>query len=378
MTALPAVEAITRALATVHDPEIHRPITELNMVKAVDVAADGSVDVAVFLTVAGCPMRDKITTDVTRAVAGVAGVTGVRVALDVMSDEQRKALQTQLRGGQEVREVPFGKPDSLTRVFGIASGKGGVGKSSVTVNLAVAMAADGLAVGVVDADIYGHSIPRMLRVTQAPTKVEDMIMPPSAYGVKVVSIGMFSAGRPVTWRGPMLHRALQQFLTDFYWGDLDILLLDLPPGTGDIAISLGQLIPSAELIVVTTPQLAASEVAERAGAVAIQLRQNVAGVIENMAGLPCPHCGEMVDVFGSGGGGATARALEQTMGVPVPLLASIPIDLRLREGGDTGYPIVLSAPDSPAAQALRSVADRLGHRSRGLVGRPLNLTPVGR
>jgi ATP-binding protein involved in chromosome partitioning len=378
MTTLPAVEAITRALATVSDPEIHRPITELKMVKSVDVAPDGSVDVAVFLTVAGCPMRDRITSDVTRAVSAVPGVTGVRVALDVMSDEQRKALQTQLRGGEPVREVPFGKPGSLTRVFGIASGKGGVGKSSVTVNLAVSMAESGLAVGIVDADIYGHSIPRMLRVTEGPTKVEDMIMPPMAYGVKVVSIGMFSGGKPVTWRGPMLHRALQQFLTDFYWGDLDVLLLDLPPGTGDIAISLGQLIPSAELVVVTTPQLAASEVAERAGAVAIQLRQNVAGVIENMAGLPCPHCGEMVDVFGSGGGGATARALEQMMGVPVPLLASVPIDLRLREGGDNGRPIVLSAPDSPAAVALRGVAEKLGYRSRGLVGRPLSLTPVGR
>ncbi len=378
MTTQPAVEAITRALATVSDPEIHRPITELKMVKSVDVTPDGQVEVAVYLTVAGCPMRDRITTDVTRAVLAVPGVSDVRVVLDVMSDEQRKALQTQLRGGEPVREVPFGKPDSLTRVFGIASGKGGVGKSSVTVNLAVAMAGNGLSVGIVDADIYGHSIPRMLRVTNGPTKVEDMIIPPSAYDVKVVSIGMFSGGKPVTWRGPMLHRALQQFLTDFYWGDLDVLLLDLPPGTGDIAISLGQLIPSAELLVVTTPQLAASEVAERAGAVAIQLRQNVAGVIENMAGLPCPHCGELVEVFGSGGGAATARALEQTMGVPVPLLASIPIDLRLREGGDNGRPIVISAPDSPAAQALRGVAERLGTRSRGLVGRPLSLTPVGR
>lgn len=378
MSTLPAVEAITRALATVVDPEIHKPITELKMVKSVDVTPEGRVEVAVFLTVAGCPMRDRITSDVTRAVLTVPGVTDVRVVLDVMSEEQRKALQTQLRGGEPVREVPFGKPGSLTRVIGIASGKGGVGKSSVTVNLGVAMAEAGLAVGIVDADIYGHSIPRMLRVTESPTKVEDMIMPPSAWGVKVVSIGMFSGGKPVTWRGPMLHRALQQFLTDFYWGDLDVLLLDLPPGTGDIAISLGQLIPSAELLVVTTPQLAASEVAERAGAVAIQLRQNVAGVIENMAGLPCPHCGELVEVFGSGGGAATARALEQTMGVPVPLLASIPIDLRLREGGDNGRPIVISAPESPAAQALRGVAQRLATRSRGLVGRPLSLTPVGR
>jgi len=378
MAVSPTVEAISAALATVSDPEIHKPITELNMVKSVDVRPDGSVDVAVFLTIAGCPLKDKITKDVTAAVGAVPGVSAVRVHLDVMSEEQRKALQTQLRGGDPVKEVPFGKPGSLTRVYGIASGKGGVGKSSVTVNLAVAMAESGLSVGVVDADIYGHSIPRMLRVTERPTKVEDMILPPSAYGVKVVSIGMFSGGKPVTWRGPMLHRALQQFLTDFFWGDLDVLLLDLPPGTGDIAISLGQLIPSAELVIVTTPQLAASEVAERAGTVAVQLRQHVAGVIENMAGLPCPHCGDLIDVFGSGGGAALATALEQTLGAPVPLLASVPIDLRLREGGDSGVPLVLSDPDCPAAKELRGVAERLGHRARGLVGRPLGLSPVSR
>ena len=250
-----------------HDPEIHRPITELGMVKHIDVGADGTVDVAVFLTVSGCPMRDTITPDVTAAVGALPGVSAVDVDLDVMCDEQRKALQTKLRGGQAEREIPFAQPGSLTRVYAVASGKGGVGKSSVTVNLAAAMAAYGLKVGVVDADIYGHSVPRMLGVTGRPTQVENMIMPPSAHGVKVISIGMFTQGNaPVVWRGPMLHRALQQFLADVYWGDLDVLLLDLPPGTGDIAISVAQLVPNAEILVVTTPQLAAAEVAERAGA----------------------------------------------------------------------------------------------------------------
>jgi len=376
-TAPPTVEAITAALATVSDPEIHRPITELGMVKSVDVAPDGRVGVAIFLTVAGCPLRDKITTDVTAAVRRLDGVTAVAVELDVMSDQQRKDLQTSLRGGTPAKEVPFAQPGSLTRVYAVASGKGGVGKSSVTVNLAVAMAANGLKVGIVDADIYGHSVPRMLGTTARPTQVESMIMPPTAYGVKVISIGMFTKDNmPVVWRGPMLHRALQQFLTDVFWGDLDILLLDLPPGTGDIAISVAQLMPSAELIIVTTPQLAAREVAERAGAIALQTRQTIAGVVENMSGLPCPHCGELVEIFGSGGGAWVAEALSRATGTSVPLLGAVPIDVRLREGGDSGRPLVLDDPDSAAAKELRAVADRLGSRARGLVGRSLGLSPV--
>ena len=245
----------------------------------------------------------------TKAVSAVEGVTEVSVVLDVMSDEQRTALRTQLRGNQPEREIPFARPESLTRVYGVASGKGGVGKSSVTVNLAVALARSGLSVGLLDADIYGHSVPRMLGLEdRGPTQVESMLMPPQAYGVKVISTGMFTRGnQPVTWRGPMLHRALQQFLSDVYWGDLDVLLLDLPPGTGDVAISLAQLIPSSEILLVTTPQLAATEVAERAGTIARQTRQNVVGVVENMAYLPCPHCGEQLDVFGSGGGAAVAE-----------------------------------------------------------------------
>jgi ATP-binding protein involved in chromosome partitioning len=377
--AAPSVEQVTAALATVNDPEIRRPITELGMVKDVVVGDDGAVRVAVYLTVAGCPLRDTITKDVTAAVGKLPGVTGVSVEMDVMSDEQRRELQSQLRGGQAEREIPFAQPGSLTRVYAIASGKGGVGKSSVTVNLAASMAAQGLKVGVVDADVYGHSIPRMLGVTGRPTQVEQMILPPVAHEVKVISIGMFVAGNsPVVWRGPMLHRALQQFLADVYWGDLDVLLLDLPPGTGDIAISVAQLVPSAEILVVTTPQQAAAEVAERAGSIAVQTHQHVVGVIENMAWLPCPHCGEKVDVFGSGGGQAVADGLSRTLGAQVPVLGQVPLDTRLREGGDGGVPVVLADPDSPAATVLRGVAQTLSARARGLSGRSLGLSPAGR
>jgi ATP-binding protein involved in chromosome partitioning len=365
-----------RALDSVLDPEIHRPITDLGMVKNVEVGPDGSVRVDVWLTVAGCPMRDTITRNVTAAVSKLDGVSRVQVELDVMSQEQRQALQGKLRGGRPEPEIPFAKPDSLTKVFAVASGKGGVGKSSVTVNLAAALAAAGQKVGVVDADIYGHSVPRMLGVDGRPTQVEQMMMPPSAHGVAVISIGMFTKGNtPVVWRGPMLHRALQQFLADVYWGDLDVLLMDLPPGTGDIAISVAQLLPGAELLVVTTPQLAAAEVAERAGAIATQTHQRIAGVIENMSYLPCPHCGERVEVFGSGGGAAVAEALTRMMGAPVPLLGQVPIELRLREGGDNGMPLVLSEPDSAAGKQLTSIAQTLTGR-RGLAGKRLGLTPV--
>ncbi|MDF3291959.1 Mrp/NBP35 family ATP-binding protein [Streptomyces silvisoli] len=373
---LPATDAVRAALATVNDPEINKPITDLGMVKSVDIAEGGLVRVGVFLTVSGCPLRDKITSLVTDAVSKVPGVTGVEVELDVMSDEQRRELAASLRGGQAEREIPFARPGSLTRVYAVASGKGGVGKSSVTVNLAAAMAADGLKVGVVDADIYGHSVPRMLGADGRPTQVENMIMPPSANGVKVISIGMFTPGNtPVVWRGPMLHRALQQFLADVYWGDLDVLLLDLPPGTGDIAISVAQLIPNAEILVVTTPQQAAAEVAERAGTIAVQTHQKIVGVIENMSGMPCPHCGELVDVFGTGGGQRVAEGLTKVTGTNVPVLGSIPIDVRLREGGDDGRPVVLTDAESPAGSALRTIAGKLGGRQRGLAGMSLGITP---
>ncbi|MEV0681017.1 P-loop NTPase [Actinosynnema sp. NPDC050436] len=374
---LPTVDDVHKALATVQDPEIRRPITDLGMVKSVSVT-DGVVDVEVYLTVAGCPMRDKITADVTSAVSELDGVSSVRVALDVMSDAQRTELRKSLRGGVEEPVIPFAQPGSLTRVYCVASGKGGVGKSSVTVNLAVAMAARGLSVGVVDADIYGHSIPRMLGTEARPTQVEKMIMPPQSHGVKLISIGMFTSGNtPVVWRGPMLHRALQQFLADVFWGDLDVLLMDLPPGTGDVAISVAQLVPNAEILVVTTPQQAAAEVAERAGSIALQTRQRVAGVIENMSWLELPD-GTRMDVFGSGGGQAVASSLSQAVGAEVPLLGQVPLDPRLREQGDAGTPIVLDAPTSTAAQVLTSVAAKLSVRSRGLAGRLLNVSPAGR
>jgi ATP-binding protein involved in chromosome partitioning len=369
-------EAVHAALAGVDDPEIHKPITELGMVKGVTVGADGIAHVAVYLTVAGCPMRETITSRVTAAVEQVPGVRGVRVELDVMSDEQRTALRRSLRGDSAEPVIPFAQPGSLTRVYCVASGKGGVGKSSVTVNLAAAMAARGLSVGVVDADIYGHSVPRMLGSTDRPTKVENMIMPPQAHGVKIISIGMFTPGNDaVVWRGPMLHRALQQFLADVYWGDLDVLLLDLPPGTGDIAISTAQLVPNAELLVVTTPQTAAAEVAERAGSIALQTRQRIAGVVENMSWMELPD-GTRMEVFGSGGGQAVADSLSTALGAPVPLLGQVPLETRLRECGDGGTPIVLAEPDSPAATTLRRIADRLVVRARGLSGRSLNITPA--
>ncbi|GIH12275.1 iron-sulfur cluster carrier protein [Rugosimonospora africana] len=371
--------AIQTALASVQDPEIRRPITDLGMVREVTVDPTGRATIEILLTVAGCPMRDKLNTDITAAVSAVPGVTGVQIGFGAMSTEQRQALQASLRGpGAAEPVIPFAQPGSRTRVYAVASGKGGVGKSSVTVNLAAALAAKGLSVGVVDADIYGHSVPRMLGITARPTQVEDMIMPPQAYGVKVISIGMFTQGNAaVVWRGPMLHRALQQFLADVYWGDLDVLLLDLPPGTGDVAISLAQLLPSAEILVVTTPQAAAAEVAERAGAIALQTHQRLVGVVENMSWLELPT-GERMEVFGTGGGQTVADSLTRITGATVPLLGQIPLDTRVREAGDQGMPIVLDAPDAPAAAALSAVADRLAVRRESLLGKPLGLRPSGR
>ncbi|WP_299440753.1 Mrp/NBP35 family ATP-binding protein [uncultured Phycicoccus sp.] len=371
-------DALHAALETVIDPEIRRPVTELGMVGDLTCDDDGRVAVTILLTVAACPLKETLTKDTIAALSKVEGVTDVAVTLGVMTDEQRADLKTMLRGGTAEREVPFAKPGSLTRVYAVASGKGGVGKSSVTANLAAALAEQGLAVGVVDADIYGFSIPRMLGVERRPTQVDDMIMPPVSHDVKVISIGMFVPGnQPVVWRGPMLHRALQQFLADVFWGDLDVLLLDLPPGTGDIAISVAQLIPGAEILVVTTPQQAAAEVAERAGSIALQTHQRLAGVIENMSWLELPD-GSREEIFGSGGGQDVADSLSKAIGADVPLLGQIPIDTRLRIGADQGMPVVLGEPDSPAAVALRGIAKGLASRSRGLAGRSLGLSPVGR
>jgi ATP-binding protein involved in chromosome partitioning len=338
----------------------------------------GTARVTIKLTIVGCPAADRIERDVTAAVAGVPGIETAVITVTVMTKAERDALTEKLRNGRP-KTLQFG-PDSLTRIYAITSGKGGVGKSTITANLGVALAARGLRVGIVDADVFGFSIPGILGITGAkPTQVNDMILPPVAHDVKVISIGMFvdpstssGTGVAVAWRGPMLHRTIQQFLTDVYFGDLDILLLDLPPGTGDVAISIGQLLPQAEVIVVTTPQAAAADVAERSALVARQTGQKVIGVIENMAGLAAPD-GSIIDVFGTGGGADTAARLTTT-DEPVPLLASVPISIRLREGGDTGEPIVLSRPTDPAAVAILAVAAQLAVRERGLAGKKLGLS----
>ncbi|MDT5079825.1 MAG: ATP-binding protein involved in chromosome partitioning [Mycobacterium sp.] len=365
--------AVRAALSKVVDPELRRPITEVGMVKNVAVAADAAVHVEIYLTTSACPKKSEITDRVRQAVVDVPGTGAVTVTLDVMNDEQRTELRKLLRGDSREPVIPFAQPGSLTRVYAVASGKGGVGKSSITVNLAAAMAARGLSVGVLDADIYGHSVPRMMGTADRPTQVESMILPPVAHDVKVISIAMFTQGNtPVVWRGPMLHRALQQFLADVYWGDLDVLLLDLPPGTGDIAISVSQLIPGAEILVVTTPQLAAAEVAERAGAIALQTRQRIVGVVENMVDGP------LMKLFGEGGGRQVAESLTRAVGADVPLLGQVPLDPALVAASDSGVPLVLSDPDSAAGKELRSIADGLASRKRGLVGMSLNLDPVGR
>ncbi|WP_336712527.1 Mrp/NBP35 family ATP-binding protein [Arthrobacter sp. USHLN218] len=372
-----SLEAVRRALDTVIDPELRRPITELGMLKDVAIDDGGNVTVEVLLTIAGCPLRGTITEDVRRALGPLAGVAEVTVLMDVMTPAQRNELKDRLKAGG--RGNPFADPASLTRIYAVASGKGGVGKSSVTVNLACAMAARGLRVGIVDADVYGFSVPGLMGITQAPTQVDEMILPPVAHGVKVISIGMFVTGnQPVAWRGPMLHRALEQFLTDVYFGDLDALFLDLPPGTGDVAISVAQLLPASRLLVVTTPQSAAADVAERAGSMATQTGQQVAGVIENMSWLELAD-GSRLEVFGSGGGRTLADRLSASLGTGIPLLGQVPLEQRLREGGDNGLPIVLDdggAGRSPAAVALRSIAEGLAATPRGLAGRSLGIAPA--
>jgi len=374
---------IRAALGRVIDPEIRKPITDLDMVGEIALNDAGHATVQIKLTIVGCPAARAIERDVTAAVLATDGVGSAQIDVGVMTPAERKALTEKLRDGKRARVMPFG-PDSLTRVYAITSGKGGVGKSTLTANLAVALAERGLAVGLVDADVYGFSIPGILGlvhegVTPSPTRVDDMILPPVAHGVKVISIGMFldpeRGSAAVAWRGPMLHRTLTQFLTDVYFGDIDVLLLDLPPGTGDIAISVGQLLPNADVIVITTPQPAAADVAERSGIVARQTGQHVYGVIENMAGLPGPD-GSVLELFGSGGGREVAERLSAGQDAPVPLLASVPLSVALRAGGDAGEPIVLRDPADPASVAIRSVADRMAARGRGLAGRPLGVSPA--
>jgi ATP-binding protein involved in chromosome partitioning len=381
-------DGVRSALGRVIDPEIRKPITELGMVGDVTVDDAGTAAIELKLTIVGCPAARTIESDVRAAAASVPGVSLVEVAVGVMTKEERTALTERLRG-PGARTMPFG-PGSLTRVYAVTSGKGGVGKSTLTANLAVSLAAKGLSVGLVDADVYGFSIPGILGLVDdaghaaRPTRVDDMILPPVAFGVKVISIGMFidpaqasATGGAVAWRGPMLHRTITQFLTDVYFGDLDVLLLDLPPGTGDVAISIGQLLPNADVIVLTTPQAAAADVAERSGLVAQQTGQRVFGVIENMAGFAGPD-GEIVDIFGSGGGAEVARRLSErgAPDAPVPLLASVPISVPLRKGGDAGTPVVLAHPADPASLAIDSVAGVMARRGRDLAGRRLGVAPV--
>ncbi|MEO5535876.1 MAG: Mrp/NBP35 family ATP-binding protein [Pseudolysinimonas sp.] len=349
-------DAVRAALAHVVDPEIRRPITELDMVRAVTV--DGSrATVDLRLTIIGCPAAETIERDIRAAVLTVPGIDELDLVVGVMTVPEREALVARLRG---TRTTQFG-PDTLTKIYAVTSGKGGVGKSTLTANLAVALAATGLKVGLIDADVFGFSIPGILGIVgEKPTKVGDLMMPPVAHGVSVISIGMFVDGSTaVSWRGPLLHRTIQQFLTDVWFGDLDVLLLDLPPGTGDVAISIGQLLPHAEVLVVTTPQPAAADVAERSGLVARQTGQTVIGVIENMTG----------ELFGSGGGDAVAARLD------VPVLARIPLSVGLREGGDTGTPVVFADPSDPAAVAILSLAATLAARTRDLAGRKLPISP---
>lgn len=376
MGAMSVTEAeVTAALETVIDPEIRRPITDLDMVDSVAVDED-RVAVTILLTTAGCPLHATITKDVKEAVGKLDGVAAVDVSMGVMDDDQKKALREKLNGGRAEREIPFAQPGSLTRVIAVTSGKGGVGKSSMTANLAAAMAEQGLKVGVMDADIYGFSIPRMLGVEHEPQVIDGMIIPPvGVEGIKVMSIGMFVPdGQAVVWRGPMLHRALQQFLGDVFWGDLDVLLIDMPPGTGDVAISIAQLLPNSEILVVTTPQVAAAEVAERAGSIAGQTRQRVIGVVENMSYLVQPD-GSHLEVFGSGGGASVASRLTAQLGYDITLLGQVPLDIALREGGDTGRPVALG--EGTAADVVRDLASTLVQRARGLAGRPLGVSPVG-
>ncbi len=367
---------VRRAVAAVSDPELRRPIGDLDMVRDVRMEG-GTARVGIVLTIVGCPAAARIEADVRRAAEDVAGVEDVEIDVGVMTPAERAALTERLRGGRPAREMPFG-PGSLTRVILVTSGKGGVGKSTVTANLAVALAARDLRVGLVDADVHGFSIPGLLGILPGtrPTRLDDMILPPVAHGVATISIGMFlrEGEQAVAWRGPMLHRAIAQFLTDVFFGDLDVLLVDMPPGTGDVAISIGQLLPNAEVLVVTTPQPAAAEVAIRSGVVARQTGQRVIGVVENMAPLPLPD-GTVLDLFGSGGGRTVADALSAESAA-VPLLASIPLSPALRAGGDAGVPVVLGEPESPAAVAIRDLAVDLAGQGRRLAGRSLPVRPV--
>jgi ATP-binding protein involved in chromosome partitioning len=363
MSSMPTTEQVIDALRPVEDPELRRSIVDLGMVRDVRISDGGEVSVLVALTVAGCPLRNEIQQRVTGAVSTLAGVSAVALDFTVMTDEERQALRIKLHGDPAATagqghahghaEVPFSEQGSRTRPLLISSGKGGVGKSSVTTNLAVALAAQGHSVGVVDADIYGYSIPRMLGADRDPVVIDQMLVPPESYGVRCISIGYFvPEGQAVIWRGPMLHKALEQFLTDVYWDEPDFLLVDMPPGTGDIAISLSQYLPRGEVYVVTTPQQAAQKVARLSAAMAEKVRLPVKGIIENMSWFTGDD-GKRYEIFGSGGG----QALADELGVP--LLGQLPLVPALREGGDDGRPIAAVDPHSEAGRTFHAIAERI-------------------
>jgi ATP-binding protein involved in chromosome partitioning len=352
----PSREDVLQALERVVDPELRRPVTELDMVRAVDVDG-GDVRVTIALTVAGCPLRSSFEDQVRDAMRDVAGVESVSLSFDVMTPEDRQALTAKLRGGLNERSQGLSL-DASTRVLAVCSGKGGVGKSTLSANIAVALSQLGRRAGILDADVYGHSIPHILGIRQKPVLVDRMIVPPVKDDLKLMSIGFFlDDNQPVMWRGPMLHRALEQFLSDVHWGELDMLVVDMPPGTGDVAISLGQLLPRAEAIVVTTPQPAAQEVAARAGVMAQKTSMRLIGVIENMSG----------DVFGSGGGAALAEELG------IPLLGTVPLDAQVRACGDGGEPIASALPRSPAAEEMRRIAEAVLELRSGTIVKPLTI-----
>ncbi len=353
------VEEVRRAAGSVLDPELQLPLEDAGMLGAVTVDRAGVAHVVVRLTTGTCPMREQLVRQVGAAVRPVPGVTGVSVAVETMSESERVALATRLRGGRGAGH-PFG-PDSPTAVYAVASGKGGVGKSTVTANLAVALAREGKRVGVLDADVWGYSVPQLFGVRERPVALKGLMLPPRAHGVALMSVGfLVEEGEPVVWRGPMLHKAIEQFLGDVHWGELDVLLVDLPPGTGDVTLSLLELLPDAQLLAVTTPQVAAEAVATRVARMARDLRMPVAGVVENMSG----------GLFGEGGGARLAAAVD------APLLGSVPLDLPLRTAGDAGVPAVVAAPDAPSSVELTRIAGHLPVVRRSLVGRSLPLDVV--
>jgi ATP-binding protein involved in chromosome partitioning len=368
------VQAVTAevqaALGRVEDPELHLPLDEAGMVGDVEVTRNGTVKVTVRLTTPACPMKDTLGSDITSEVSKVAGVERVEVSFAAMSEHERMNLAARLRGDMPTHGHAFG-PDSKTKVYAVASGKGGVGKSTVTANLAIALAQQGKRVGILDADVWGYSIPHLFGVRRAPIAIKGLMLPVEAHGVALMSVGFFvDEEEPVVWRGPMLHKALEQFLSDVHWGELDVLLIDLPPGTGDITMSLLELVPDAALIVVTTPQPAAQTVAERVGRMARNMRMPVAGVIENMSALVCGSCHESTELFGSGGGERLSKAID------APLLGQVPLDIELREAGDAGVPAMVSSPDSHSSRELRRIAAELPVVRRSLVGRKLPLSVV--